>query len=172
MFPLLEMWFKRAARWLLQRLRVGGVDLVLAWWRPVKDGLPLPECLESDTSSLPSRLWACRSQSRELFHCSTQNYRARMKKNEKENELDRLQWNEGKRERKMEIQWTIAIYLQQWSYSVLQALGSPISFSSVHWQAARGEIRTHCSSTDDNKDPGSGDNLVFMSLIMTDSMWW
>lgn len=50
------------------------------------------------------------------------------KKKRKENELDRLQWNEAK----TEIQWTVAIYLQQWTYSALQALGSPISFSSAH----------------------------------------
>lgn len=44
-----------------------------------KDGLPLPECLESDTSSLLNRLWPFGSQSRELLYCSMQNYRAREK---------------------------------------------------------------------------------------------
>lgn len=73
LFPLLEICFKTVESWLLQRLRVGGVDLVFAWWRPVKDGLPLPECLESDTSSLPNRLWPFGSQSRELLYCSVQN---------------------------------------------------------------------------------------------------
>lgn len=73
------MWFKTVESWLLQRLRVGGVDLVFAWWRPVKDGLPLPKCLESDTSSLPNRLWPFGSQSRELLCCSAQNYRVREK---------------------------------------------------------------------------------------------
>ncbi len=95
------MWFKTVESRLRQRLRVGGVDLVFAWWRPVKDGLPLPECLESDTSSLPNHLWTLDHSPESCSIVQRRITEWERRTNEKENELDRAQG--------IETQWTIGI---------------------------------------------------------------
>ncbi len=152
------MWFKTVESRLRQRLRVGGVDLVFAWWRPVKVGLPLLECLESDTSSLPNHLWTFGSQSRELLYCSAQNYRVREK-----NKWERKWAGQSARDWDPVDDWHS-------TESALRAWRSPISFSIQFIDGLQeGEIRTHCSWAEDNKDLGSGDNLFFMPLIMRDS---
>lgn len=125
-----------------------------------KDGLPLPECLESDTSSLLNRLWPFGSQSRELLYCSMQNYRAREKNKWKRKWAGQSAGDWGR----------VRDSVDDWHTSALRAWGSPISFSiQLIDRLQEGEIRTHCSWAEDNKDLGSGDNLFFLPLIMTDS---